>query len=193
MIKTVIALCLPAIFVALPAAHAQAVDKLPIVFASGDWEFRKGTDAFTDETSCVILNKKSKGVQVTDAIFFLVAANGVRSYRTRLDEQKPSDERLATRVEERINSVILEGTEFEGIQKAERLRIRGAGRYANSAFDEDISLAGLDEALAQWPAQGCPASVEAAPPPPPPPKKKRASPPTSAPQNLPDAQDPLKF
>jgi hypothetical protein len=148
------------------SAHAQKVSEMKVVATSGNWELRKGIDSFSDKNSCILLLRGQSDVQASNtgmAIGRGRARGGLEGYNLRINDNPPLGLKRASDIEKRLSSIIIEGSLFETVKGAQRLRVDATGilsgsgfHLSGSGFQLDINMNGFNEMLARWEKEACP-------------------------------------
>lgn len=133
-----------AVAVSAPA-HAEIVNEQSI----GDWQIKSEANAMTDVKSCFAIYQNRFDVQLTENTlsFSMRGRGGVRGYLLRFDNDTALPMALPTRAEERISAFFLEGTRFQRLLTAQRLRVQVL-TVLTTTVNEDISTTDVPAVVA---------------------------------------------
>ena len=125
-------------------AWSGSIDEMRVVASDGKWELRVGKDKFSDEKNCVIIVKNSHRIQVSLGRLFVIYRDrgGIQSYKIRLDDDAPSDLKLASAIERKTGYAQFAGGVFNRILMANRLRIQALTIRSGVVVD-DVDLSGM--------------------------------------------------
>jgi hypothetical protein len=135
-------------------ALAGTLSGAPVVFRSGDWSVLRTVDQMTDKTSCTGIYKSDYGIQLTDDELYIKVRGGIKGVVLRFGDQPAEKMRLATKSEQNISSIDVEGSAFEKLLGSSRLRAQVLTVLGN-VVDFDVDLNGLPAAVENIRAQ-CP-------------------------------------
>jgi len=126
---------------------AQSLGKAPVIFKKGDWSIRQSSDSMTDKKSCVALYKDRFDVQISANSFSISfrGKGGVKFITYRLDENQPIN-RLPTEIEKDLSVLFFEGSEFQKVISAKRIRVQILS-VLDRIIDEDIDLKDVEELI----------------------------------------------
>jgi hypothetical protein len=153
MKQTMIGIVTACALTAASAAEARLEKRGPPI---GDWHIYAEQDAMTDALQCVAYFRDGNDIQLTGTSLALSyrGRGGVTSYRIRLDDNPPSDLRLATRIERDISAIVLRGRDFEQIKTSGRVRVQ-TSTLIRSLVDDDIDMTSAPAAIARMAEMGC--------------------------------------
>lgn len=128
------------------AATAGTLAGAPVVFRSGEWSVLRTIDQMTDKTSCTGIYKDEYSIQLTDDELYVKVRGGVKGVILRFGDQPAEKLRLATKSEETISSIDIEGNEFTKLLGSTRLRMQ-VMTVLRTVVDFDIDLTGMAAAV----------------------------------------------
>lgn len=136
-----IGIAVAALFPLLISSQANSQGIPPVIAQNSKWELRKGGDSFSGKTTCLMTLAANRRVQLSDDALYVSYRNigGLKGYRTRLDDNAPSEMTLPTSIEEQTHAISFTGARFQRIMQSKRLRIQTL-TYLDLK-DDDIDLA----------------------------------------------------
>lgn len=140
---------------------AQSAKQRMTTLTAGNWSVQRSVDAMTDKVVCTGYHSGNSGAQLSSDKFFVPIRGGLQSVTLRYGEAPAKPMRLATEIEKKVGSIVIEKAEFGLAIQSNRLRIQSL-TYANGVVTVDIDLTGVDMALNHIRA-GCPAGDKPSP------------------------------
>lgn len=143
-----------AVLVLFPGSSLGALATEPVVFKSGNWSVRRGTDPMTDKVSCTGIYKDQLGIQLSREELYVTIRGGIEGVTLRFDDQPAERMRLARKVEKQVSAVEISGDEFRKLLGSNRLRIEVL-TLVRGIQNLDLDLTGISDAVNNI-RQGCP-------------------------------------
>jgi hypothetical protein len=154
------ALAATLIFTPVFPTGAQGLKDAKPTLKTGNWTVLRSVDTMTDKVSCTGIYKSNYGVQLAQDKLFVRISGGIQSVTLRFGENPPQNLRLAQDMEKKVNSVIIEGSEFRQVLETARLRVQVLTLIRGVAT-EDLDTTGIQAAVEHIHA-GCPQQAEGA-------------------------------
>jgi hypothetical protein len=126
--------------IALAAAASVAMSSPP------GWTIKKFTDQMTDKVDCVGCFRGDIRYQLNRNAFHIGVVGVPKGVTFRFGEKPPRSIRIVSDIERQIRAVSLEGSDFDELLSAGRLRY-SVLTYGNSLVEDDLKLDGIHEAL----------------------------------------------
>lgn len=143
-----------ALLVVATCANATNLNIDPVVFQSGDWSVIRSKNDMTDATVCTGVYRGSPDVQLTEEKIYIAVRGGVEAITLRFGDSQPEPLRLATKIEKKIRSAIIEGVDFYRATNSNRLRASISTLIRGTAIS-DINMTGALDAIENI-KSGCP-------------------------------------
>jgi len=140
--------------------HAQSLTEAPTVFTAGKWKVVRSVDNMTDKIDCIGIYGNDYSIQLTDHTLYAAIKGGIKGIEMRFDDDPVKPLRLPTSMEEKVGTVIINGSDFSSALKSMRLRIQVSTLVKGIQF-KDIDTKDMMAALDNI-KQGCPASSQRA-------------------------------
>jgi hypothetical protein len=135
-------------------AAAQSLEDATPVYKSGVWTVLRTVNQMSDATVCTGIYKDNYGIQLTGDKLYINVKGGISSVTLRFGEDAAKPLRLATEIEKKIGSLILEGSDFYEAMRSTRLRMQ-VGTLVRGIETIDLELTGIDPTVANI-GSGCP-------------------------------------
>ena len=141
-------------------ALGAGFDDAEVAFNSGNWKVLRSVDPMKDNVVCTGIYKENYGVQLTINTLYVSVAGGIESISIRFNDKPAKALRIPDKIEKKIRSVIISGSDFSELIGSDRLRLQ-ASTLVKGVANEDFNLSGIRGALESIKA-GCPIQANAA-------------------------------
>lgn len=140
-----LAVALTLVFASISSASAQGIGTA--LATIGGWTIYRSTDTMTDAPTCIATFGERRYVQLDTTSFAIDyrGRGGISGYRIRLNEDPPWALRLPTRTESDIAAFVMEGSDYQQIIAATRVRVQTL-TVLSSVVNDDIDMTGVQGA-----------------------------------------------